>query len=527
MVDTSFGEDGSSPSCAPTPYFAPPLQPDFATGSRPKIRGPALDSKARGDPFALPEDSDDDEPAHPSTLVSLIRKEANAKDARARKKEYLDRQSVHPLPRTSVHDDDDDLEILPPPVVSTASASSSSKRRPTFLDTTVATVKRPGLLARHTAPDIQKRPLLTKPIRKIDPYQQLNDDALKRTAAQNAKLRAEKEADWVRRGGKLREAGALNGPQLSELMQQAAESAARRDGENPEGEDGLANESDDEDDGDYRPAEAEGAVSDDDEMGSGVERGPINEETASNMDDDVSGETTTNILSQSTAGTSTSATSFSQDLKPSTSESSLPSSQSSDTELAGSQAVPSLRRSGKSRKANRRVILDEDEEEENENRPPPPDSDAENARPGMDDSDLENMPPPVIEQVMTTDSDDHPDSPGKRSPLKRLTSFSSLSFSLSERGGDFVQSPFSSKRISSIPSSPRNAPLSELDGGESLAETEDADADFGLGGMSQLFGGNTQKQQSQRQMVRQSVLHIDPHVVKISNLPSELASQTQ
>lgn len=581
VVDTSFERDANAEddlpmpsSSAPTSALAPPI-PTFAVASGSDSR-----SRTKNDPFSLAADSDSDEaePAHPSMLVDLVRKETNAKEALARKKEYLNRTNKvlgqAPLIRKSVlaqqvdddDDDDDDLEIIPPPnsTLSTsksASASISLKTKPSssFLDTTVgAIVKRPGLPTRNTAPELlRKRPLLasssssSKPTqKKPDLLQQMNDNVLKRAEAQSAKLRAEKEADWIRRGGKLKESGALSGPNLNEIMQQAT--AARGDDDDAQG----ANlEDSDAEDEDYQPhaQKAESDDDNDDKMGSGSE-GDVDEvESTLNAD----GETTTipKVLSQSTTDTGTinslstnSLPSLLQDPKLSAmSDSSPPSSRSSsDTEMVGgSQVTRKPRRSGKPRKSIRRVILDDDEEgENNENAPAipaqSPDSDAENTRPNMDDSDLENMAPPAVIQQEVTDSDEHrSDTPqqspssvgGKRSPLKRLTSFSSLSFSLSSprRGedpfggglGGGEKSPFGTSiqrkgliGTSSSPCSPSagnfGAPLSELDGGgmgESLAETEDADADFGLGGMSQLFGaGGTQTQtqrtqQSQRQLV--------------------------
>jgi len=261
-------------------------------------------------------------------------------------------------------------------------------------------------------------------------------------------------------------------------------------------------ESDDEEDRDYCPDIAD-QVPDGDDL-----REPPADFTGgarepSNIEDDDGNDAMPSFLSQSTASTAASAASLLPSSKPVASESTPPSSESSesssDTEPAESQAAPVRSRLRKVKRASRRVIIDD---EEVENTAPPPDSDAENARPAMDDSDLENMPPPIIQQVVTMETDDEDTgTPGKRKPLKRLTSFSSSSFSLDEVGSG----PSTSRRVVGAPGSPRSAPLSELDGGAMSDTDVESDADFGLGGMSQLFGVNTQDEQSQKRAVSSGV----------------------
>lgn len=476
----------------PTPVTArarapPPRLPDTNSSADRRERlsssGTQLMSLER--PTLADNDSDDEDVMDPQTLLkNHVSQPLLAKAALEKKMVWLKGQAgAHDS--AAIPEDDDDIEIIRPLPRATSGPvpklSAPASGRSSFLTNTVSIVKRPAHVSRHALVDIRKRPLLTKGPQP-DLLGELNTNLLRRAEAQRAAVRAEKEADWVRRGGILKDTRALGGPHISELMQQASGS---------ENEEGKYGGSDDEEDQDYRPPDEVAEVPS--EVISGFEADATGR--ALSIEGDGSNGVMPSFLSQSTTSTAASASSLLPSSKPVVSDSSPPPSESSDTELADSQAVPIRLRQGRIKRASRRVIIDEDEEVENT--VPPPDSDAENARPAMDDSDLENMPP-VIQQVATVETDDEDTgTPGRRSPLKRLKSFSSSSFSLGEIG----PGPSTSRRMIGAAGSPRSAPLSELDGG-TLSETEvEPDADFGMGGMSQLFGVNTQDEQSQQRAV--------------------------
>jgi hypothetical protein len=489
---TSITDDAPSPSVTVSSRAPFSRLPDTDTSAHRKeclSAGVAQSKSLKRSPL-IDYDSDDEDVMDPQTLLkNHVSQPLMAKAAFTKKMEWLKGQArAHGS--AEIPDDDDDIEIvLPLPRATSGSASISTATtsgRSSFLTNAVSLVKRPAHVSRHSLPDIRKRPLPTKGPQ-LDFLGELNTNLLRRVEAQKTAVRAEKEADWLRRGGKLKDTRTLRGPHFSELMQEAGDY---------ENEEGKYDESDDDEDQDYRPPDNAAEVPNDDISGglaadlTGCARG------ASSVERDGSNDAMPSFLSQSTTSTAASAASLLPSSKPVVSDSSPPSSDSSDTELAESQAVPVRLRHGRIKRASRRVIIDEDEEVENT--APPPDSDAENARPVMDDSDLENMPPPVIQQVVTMETDDEDmGTPGRRSPLKRLTSFSSSNFSL----GEIDSGPSTSRRVVGVAGSPRSAPLSELDGG-TMSETDvEPDADFGMGGMSQLFGVNTQDEQSKQRAV--------------------------
>ena len=470
----------SVPSPSVTACSQPPLPQPLDLGARAQQKESLAQLKWPEDP-PIDDDSDDGGVMDPQTLLKThVSQPLLEKAAHAKKLEWLKGQvRVHSPTKIP---EDDDIEIvrsLPLPTPATNNGGRSS-----FLNNAVSRVKRPAQVSRHSLPDIRKRPLLSK-APQSDLRGELNADLLRRAETQRAAVRAAKEANWVKRGGKLKDTRALGGPRLSELMQQASSTENKMDS-NDESEGG--------EDGDYCPSDDA-----DEASGRGVLRGLSADVTRDvrgtpTVEEDKGNDTMPSFLSQSTRSTAASAASLLPSSKPVISDSTPPSSESSDTELAESQAALVRPRHG-AKRVSRRIIVDEDEEVENV--APPPDSDAENARPTMDDSDLENMPP-VIQQVVTMETDDEDTgTPGRRSPLKRLRAFSSSSFSLSEIGSRLP----TSRRVVAAVGSPRSAPLSELDGG-ALSDTDvEPDIDFGLGGMSQLFEVNTQNEQSQKRAV--------------------------
>lgn len=473
-------------------------------------------------------DEDDEDILTPQALNSMVTTEArHRRAAEAKKQAYLKAQSqsqvitAQPDARVQASDDDDDdLEIIPTAPAPAATASSSSKSKSKagspFLDNAVSRVQRPTPSSRHSLPDIRRRPLPSqgghnafKALRgnkskPVDLKERNNTILQEQIKLQREKMISGAREDYVERGGTLKDAQALTGPTLDEILK---EQSARRVKEEEEGA-GAGASDEDEEDGEYRPPGENTADADGDEaMQSGSDAEPLHGEGDETIDPASSFQSTSTSASES----------LFPKPPPSTSRS------SSDTELADSQLTFAPRKNGRSR-ASRRVILDEDDEDidavENAlakiGSPHPhadPDSDAENTRPPTpihDDSDLENRPPAVVQQVqvMTMDSDSDHDVPvgdgdnieaGQRSPLKRLTSFSSSSFSMSDSGVGLASGSGSNSNNAARSgpfrgaSSPR--PLSELDGPEAEAEdTDEADADFGFGGMSQLFGGDTQTQ---------------------------------
>jgi len=480
-VAATLTESVSSPTVTASSQIPLSRLPDDVTVQR---RVCAVQSKSFKHPAPADDDSDGSDIMDPQTLLKTqVSQPLMINVAQAKKLEWLKGQAT--ARPTRIPDDDyDGIEIGPPPPQGSAPAALTTGGRSSFLSDAVFRVKRHAHASRHSLVDIRKRPLPGKGLQP-DRQEEMRAKALRRAEEQQAASRAAKEANWKRRGGTLKDTRALKGPHVSELMKQLGGT-----GNGDEGHD----ESEDEEDRDYCPDIAAQVPDGDDlrEPPADVTEGP---REPSNIEDDDGNDAMPSFLSQSTASTAASAASLLPSSKPVASDSTPPSSESSDTELAESQAAPVRSRLRKAKRASRRVIVDD---EEVENTAPPPDSDAENARPAMDDSDLENMPPPIIQQVVTMETDDEDTgTPGKRKPLKRLTSFSSSSFSLDEVGSG----PSTSRRVIGAPGSPRSAPLSELDGGAMSDTDVEPDADFGLGGMSQLFGVNTQDEQSQKRAV--------------------------
>jgi len=480
-VAASLTESVSSPTVTASSQIPLSRLRDDVTVQR---RACVAQSKPFKHPAPADDDSDGSDIVDPQTFLKThVSQPLMINVAQAKKLEWLKGQATAHPPTRIPDDDYDGIEIVPPPPPGSAPAALTTGGRSSFLSNAVSRVKRHAHPSQHSLVDIRKRPLPGKGLQP-DRQEEMRAEALRLAEEQQAASRAAKEADWKRRGGTLKDARALSGPHVSELMKQV--------GGTENGDEGH-DESDDEEDRDYCPDIAAQVPDGDNsrERPADVTGGA---REPSNIEDDDGNDAMPSFLSQSTASTAASAASLLPSSKPVASDFTPPSSESSDTELAESQVAPVRSRPRKVKRAQRRVIIDE----EVEDTAPPPDSDAENARPAMDDSDLENMPPPIIQQVVTVETDDEDTgTPGKRKPLKRLTSFSSSSFSLDEVGSG----PSTSRRVVGAQGSPRSAPLSELDGGGMSDTDVEPDADFGLGGMSQLFGVNTQDEQSQKRGV--------------------------
>ncbi|KAF8309661.1 hypothetical protein DL93DRAFT_2085380 [Clavulina sp. PMI_390] len=325
---------------------------------------------------------------------------------------------------------------------------------------------------------------------------------------------------------------------------------------------GGGDEDDDADDEDYAPGAdtTTGAGGDDEAMASASsseesESGAAADADEDEDEDDAEMDANTVGFSQSTSATTTLRDSTSLETVASASQP-QPARRSdaddSDEEMIASQLVPPPRANG--RKTARKVIMDDSDDDgaqgtqehdsDAENRPPPAfdmegDSDAENVPPATQNTSFATTttttsffspspsargfdgvlrsPTPVIAGTSprrTPVGSPASQAQDKRSPLRRLKSFSSLTFSspppppaMHSHLRSLSSSPFKKFGEDTGSSSGFGAmfragtagekgvfgspAVTETDGEKPDARGED---DFGLGGMSQLFGGDSQTQ---------------------------------
>jgi hypothetical protein len=508
----------------------------------------------------LQEAGNDDEETEFLSAEAILQRVANRKLTKNVKEEALKH-----LPSLQTElSDDDDLEIEPPPI--RRPAGSTAPTRPPILPTSTKSRSHPPLnaalkefhsysLRQQIKPSFAdssiefNRRLGTPPsippprrIRKTADLQALSKTLIGKVHEQAAQERIEKEAEWTKRGGILKDTR-VRGPLLPEILgRQAkleADRLARTGGFAGIDKEGMQTQDSNEEDGEYHPRER----SDDDDEENGIENQTACVAAMEESDDEIDGmmdEGDGQSFTEEPSSISQSTTGFSVGDVSLTTLTTPPSSQTSDTKLA-EPSQPRLLRPKKLHR-NARRIVDDDEDEDHENTvlssalpslaSPIHDSDAENAQPALDDSDLENVPiaQTRVEQVALDSEDEDAQidqNEEGRSPLKRLMSFTStidlnadreadsapygLLFTPTQTQSESVLNQNFPLRQTPMTSSRHGKPLWGFMGGVprqlSDAETELGDnaADFGFGGLSQLFEGEGQTQSIQNEQPQADV----------------------
>ena len=508
-LEASYNEQTpSSPYEPPASTFPSHHVPALLTSSKTYDPVPALGPPNPDDD----DDDDDDDMLHPDELVArgIAKSKENDKEkenlarARALKMQALELQGIKDATTSmsafsGIASEEDDLEfdVAGGSTVTSNSLASEGKakgRQPqSFLDDTISRVKKPRTQGVARADPfgsvvISKQAHAGRKPKAKDPMEAHRVRLLTLAGLNATETRRAKEADWVARGGTLKDAQAPKGPMLEEILEIGTERIRQIEQRREHGQVDSGDDEDQEGE-DYQPPEN----SDYERDGSPQPLRPL-ESTGSPIP------LSPSSSSESHASGSSPLFQRTEPVDGSPSHTS-PTSTSEDDAHHEMHGVSSLARRRKPKKSVVRRVVSDDEDDEAAKSARPTgsgaDSDAENARPMMDDSDLENIPPPVVQQVSTGLEDDDIANRG-RGPLKPLSSFSS-SMSLSSMSGAFgkplgalsedTQRPFTSVSL-------RCGPLAELRESTRQADENVGETDFGFGGMSQLFEA-TQSMQSQ------------------------------